>query len=230
MRNLAIIPARSGSVGLHDKNIKLLTGIPLLGYSVKAAVESGCFDTVMVSTDSPLYATIARAYGAEVKFLRSNENSTSTASTNSVCKEVLLKYKELGEEFDTFTILQPTSPLRGPQDIKNAFDLFNEKSADAVVSITELEYPANIIGEITDDLNMKNFFVFGRVDRRQDAKKIYRLNGAIYISKIKPFLESGNIYSGSCYAYLMDNKTSIDIDSESDFSKAENLILNEDFE
>ena len=80
MKNIAIIPARSGSKGLKDKNIRLLNGKPLLAYTIEAAIDSGCYDTVMVSTDSEKYADIAREYGAEVPFLRGNENSADSAS------------------------------------------------------------------------------------------------------------------------------------------------------
>ena len=91
MKNIAIIPARSGSKGLPDKNIKILNGVPLIAYSIKAALDSGVFDTVMVSTDSEKYAEIARNYGAEVPFLRSEKNSSDTAGSWDVVKEVLLQ-------------------------------------------------------------------------------------------------------------------------------------------
>ena len=96
MKNIAIIPARSGSKGLKDKNIRLLNGKPLLAYTIEAALKSKCYDTVMVSTDSKKYAKIAKEYGAEVPFLRGDENSKDNASPWEVVKEVLLKYKELG--------------------------------------------------------------------------------------------------------------------------------------
>ena len=139
MKNIAIIPARSGSKGLKDKNIRLLNGKPLLAYTIEAALKSKCYDTVMVSTDSKKYAKIAMEYGAEVPFLRGDENSKDNASPWEVVKEVLLKYKELGKEFDTFTLLQPTSPLRNAKDIKNAYAELKEKNANAVVSMCELD-------------------------------------------------------------------------------------------
>ena len=104
MKNIAIITARSGSKGLPDKNIRPLNGIPLLAYNIKAALESGMFDTVMVSTDSEKYAEIARSYGAEVPFLRSAETSSDTASSMSAVREVIARYKEMGKEFDRLLI------------------------------------------------------------------------------------------------------------------------------
>lgn len=105
MKNLAIIPARSGSKRLKDKNIKLLNGKPLLAYTIESARESGLFDEIMVSTDSEKYAEIARQWGANVPFLRSYELSNDTASSWDVVKDVIIRYKNLGFEFDTVALL-----------------------------------------------------------------------------------------------------------------------------
>ena len=112
MRSIAIIPARSGSKGLPDKNIRPLNGKPLLAYSIEAALASGLFDTVHVSTDSERYADIARQYGADEPFLRSAEASSDTASSEDAIREVLRRYEEMGQRFDAFMLLQPTSYRR----------------------------------------------------------------------------------------------------------------------
>ena len=109
MKNIAIIPARSGSKGLKDKNIKALNGQPLLKYSIDAAISSRIFDEIMVSTDSSHYAEIAKVCGASVPFLRSAENSEDKASSWNVVIEVLNYYKQIGQTFDTFCLLQPTN-------------------------------------------------------------------------------------------------------------------------
>lgn len=140
MNNLAIIPARSGSKGLKDKNIKLLNGKPLIAYSIEAAKKSEIYSHILVSTDSERYGEIAIQYGAEVPFYRSEENASDVASSWDVVKEVLKKYQEMGIVFDTFTLLQPTSPLRKYEDIKKAYELFKEKDAIAVVSVCEMEH------------------------------------------------------------------------------------------
>lgn len=118
MNNIAIIPARSGSKGLPDKNILDLNGHPLMYYTIKAALKSGCFDTVMVSTDSEKYADIAKSCGAEVPFLRSEELSSDTAGSWDVVREVLTQYKVMGNSFDYVALMQPTSPLRNAEDKK----------------------------------------------------------------------------------------------------------------
>ena len=109
--NIAIIPARSGSKGLKDKNIKNLLGKPVMAYSIEAALKSGQFSTVMVSTDSEQYAKIALEYGAEVPFFRSKTTSSDTASSWDAVLEVLSEYEKLGQRFSTFCLLQPTSPM-----------------------------------------------------------------------------------------------------------------------
>ena len=108
MKNIAIIPARSGSKGLIDKNIRLMNGKPLIWYSINVAIESNCFDEVMVSTDSDRYAEIAKECGASVPFLRSTYNSSDKADFWDIVKEVLSNYKKLGKEFDIVMLLQPT--------------------------------------------------------------------------------------------------------------------------
>jgi len=117
MKNIAIIPARSGSKGLKDKNIKPLLDIPLLAYSIRAAKDSALFDEIMVSTDSDDYAQIAKDYGASVPFLRSAKTSSDTAGSWDVVTEVLSQYQTSGRYFDTICLLQPTSPLRIASDI-----------------------------------------------------------------------------------------------------------------
>lgn len=225
MKNIAIIPARSGSKGLKDKNIKLLNGKPLLAYTIEAAMKSKCYDTVMVSTDSKRYAKIAMEYGAEVPFLRGNENSADNASPWEVVKEVLDNYKALGKEFDTFTLLQPTSPLRNAKDIRNAYAELKEKDANAVVSMCELECSMHLVNTLPEDLSMEGFISSEQYNkRRQDIRPYYRFNGAIYISKVDTFYKHMNIYDDKCYAYIMDRSRSYDIDDLNDLKIVEALI------
>lgn len=225
MRNIAIIPARSGSKGLKDKNIRLLNGKPLLAYTIEAALKSKCFDIVMVSTDSKKYAKIAEEYGAQVPFLRSENTSQDSTSPWDVMKEVLDMYKELGQEFDTFCLLQPTSPLRDAKDIKNAYKEMVEKKANAVVSMCELECSMHLVNTLPKSLSMKGFISSEQYNkRRQDIRPYYRFNGAIYISKVKTFYKHMNIYDDRCYAYIMDRSRSYDIDDQNDLKIVEALL------
>lgn len=227
MKSIAVIPARSGSKGLKDKNIKLLNGKPLIWYSIQAAISSGCFDEVMVSTDSEKYAEIARECGASVPFLRSDEMSTDKASSWGTVQEVLDNFKDLGKEFDTVMLLQPTSPLRTSEDIKNAFAILEEKNADSVVGVCEMDH-SPLWSNVLPENRCLDGFIRPEVKEssgRQSLPTYYRINGAIYLTKVTEALGT-NLYSDSGYAYIMEQAKSIDIDTELDFKMAEFLIQN----
>ena len=226
MAVLAIIPARSGSKGLKDKNIKDLAGHPLIHYSICAALESKVFDEVMVSTDSERYAEIAKECGASVPFLRSEEMSSDTATSWDMVEEVLTKYEEVGKHFDTVCLLQPTSPLRKAEDIISAYQIFKEKGAIAVVAVCEADHPPMSFGTIDSDGGLGHFINRDAVGRRQDYKTYYRINGAVYFVDVKSLREDHFIYKEKSYAYIMDRKRSIDIDNEFDFQMTEFLIKN----
>jgi CMP-N,N'-diacetyllegionaminic acid synthase len=224
MSNIAIIPARSGSKGIPHKNIRALCGKPLLTYSVEAALQSGMFAAVHVSTDSEEYARIASDYGADVPFLRSAANSSDTASSWDMVLEVLDNYAKRGSCFDNIMLLQPTSPLRTRDDITAAFELMEEHKANAIISVCQGEYHHTLPADsamtdfIPDEINNK---------RRQDADRYYRINGAIFLIDTAYFLEDRNIFRRSCFAYIMDKRKSVDIDDEHDFLFAEAILMNE---
>ncbi|MCM3760898.1 acylneuraminate cytidylyltransferase family protein [Alkalihalobacillus oceani] len=225
MRNIAIIPARSGSKGLKDKNIKMLHGKPLIAYSILAAQKSNLFDEIMVSTDSEEYAKIAQEWGANVPFLRSEKLSSDTASTWDSVKEVLKRYKDAGREFDTVTLLQPTSPLRTYEDIIKAHEQMRIRSANAVVSVCEVDHSPLWSNTLPEDYSMENFLKKEVVERRrQSLPTFFRLNGAIYICKTSYLLSNDTFYKDKCYAVIMKKEHSIDIDDELDFKYAELLI------
>ncbi|MBR1672731.1 MAG: acylneuraminate cytidylyltransferase family protein [Fretibacterium sp.] len=225
MKNLAIIPARSGSKGLKDKNVKLLGGKPLMAWSIEAALHSGRFDEVMVSTDSERYAEIARECGASVPFLRSALTASDTASSNDAVSEVLEGYKKMGRDFDTFCLLQPTSPLRTAEDIRRAYSLYEEKGALAVVSVCEAEHSPLWCGQLSPTLELEGFISRESGRRRQDAGKFYRLNGALYIVNIEKFKKDPFPYQRGGYAYVMEQERSVDIDTELDFQLAGLLMM-----
>lgn len=230
MKNLAIVPARSGSKGLPGKNIKPFGGKPLLAHSVCAAQDSCCFQNIIVSTDSEEYAQIARKYGAEVPFLRNPENSSDYASSWDVVAEVLELYKERGMQFDSVTLLQPTSPLRRSSDIKAAFEMMETKGAEAVVSVCKAAHSPIFYNQIPESGSLASFVKSERGSlRRQDvAGSYYRVNGAIYLVKVPFFSQSHDIYREGCFAMEMDKLSSIDIDDELDFIQAEALYLYRD--
>jgi len=225
MRNLAIIPARSGSKGLKDKNIKLLNGKPLLAYTIEAAKKSGLFDEIMVSTDSREYGDIAKKWGANVPFLRSDELSNDTASSWDVVKEVIERYRVLGTEFDTVALLQPTSPLRTSNDIVEGYKVLEEKAANFVVGVCEMDHSPLWSNTLPDDLLMENF-IRPEVVRmpRQSIPTYYRINGALYIIKVNYLMKSPDIYGERSFASVMKKENSVDIDDQMDFLLADTIM------
>jgi len=224
MKSIAIIPARSGSKGVRDKNIRDLCGKPLMAYSIEAAIESGEFDEVMVSTDSERYAEIAGKSGASVPFLRSAKTAGDTASSWDTVEEVLAGYEAIGKTFDSFCLLQPTSPMRTKEDIQGAYDLFRTKADFAVVSVCETEHSPLWCGHLPDNGEFIDFLPRNNMKQRQAEGKFYRLNGAIYIVDTKRFRQDRFLYQKGSYAFIMKQEHSIDIDTELDFIIAKALI------
>ena len=224
-KNIAIIPARSGSKGLKDKNIKNINGKPLLAYSIEAALKSKMFDEVMVSTDSEQYANCARQYGASVPFLRSSILSNDTASSWDVIKEVLFSYKKRGQVYDTVCLLQPTSPLRDADDIVEAYRLLNIKGGEAITSVCEVDHSPLWSMILSEDDSLKEFRKsINSSMQRQQLKSYYRLNGAIYIRKINYMEAAIELLDENEYAYIMKREKSVDIDTELDFFIAEKIM------
>lgn len=220
MNNIAIIPARSGSKGLADKNIKLLKGKPLVAYTIEAAVQSGLFSKVFVSTDSVEYAEIAMLYGAEAYPLRPTELSTDQAGSISVIRYIL---ENDAKEWDSFCLLQPTSPLRTANHIQEAYQLFTAKQADSVVSLVKSDKSPNIINKINENGTIENFLKIDQKSYTRQADEYYLPNGAIFIADVKKFLANEDFYGENSYPYIMDKQASIDIDDIYDFKLVELL-------
>lgn len=225
MRRIAIIPARSGSKALKDKNIKELNGKPLIAYSIEAAIKSEKFDKVFVSTDSQRYAEIAVAYGADASFLRSEKNSSDTASSWDVVREVIDILKEKGEEYDEIMLLQATSPLRTEVDINKAIDILYKRKGKAVVSLTECDHSPIWCNTLPDDGNMDNFERAEYKELpRQSLPTYYRYNGAIYLVTKEELYNTDHMLEQGCYAYVMPQHRSVDIDTALDFMIAETIM------
>ncbi|WP_233879568.1 acylneuraminate cytidylyltransferase family protein [Virgibacillus halodenitrificans] len=225
---LAIIPARSGSKGLKDKNIKELNGKPIIAYTIEAAIESGVFTDIIVSTDSEKYADIAKAHGAKVPFLRPDDLATDCATSTDMISYTLGELQEQGQAYDYFMLLQPTSPLRGAKDIVNAVSALFEKKANAIVSVCEAEHSPLLTNTLDDSLRMDDFLKNEFNKRRQDLPNFYRLNGAIYLSCTDYFLKYQNFYKECCFAYVMSQENSLDVDTMIDFKLVQVLMEDRD--
>ncbi len=224
MSRLAIIPARKGSKGLKDKNIKILCGKPLMAYTIESAVASGMFDRIILSTDSPEYALTGEKYGAEVPFLRSEETSGDLASSWDVVREVIERLNGMGDYYDEIMLLQVTSPLRNEADIKNCVGLMSEKEANAIISLSEMEHSPLWCNTVSDDLNIDDFEKDELASLpRQQLPVYYRENGAIFYIKTDELYKK-KMFSDRCYAYIMPKERSIDIDDEFDLKMAEFIM------
>lgn len=227
-RILAFIPARGGSKRIPRKNIIPLAGKPLIAWTIEAALQLDDAD-VFVSTDCPEIAQIAEEYGAWVPFLRSDKTATDTASGYQALEESINWLSAQGKRYDIICYLQPTSPLRTIDDIQGALaKLMNTKGAESVVSVAELEHPAQWNMELPEDGNMQNFIerqLPQLTQRSQDLVKSYRLNGAIYAITVDAFMRQKTAYiAGTTFAYPMPAERSVDIDHPSDLQLAEYLI------
>lgn len=216
---LGIIPARSGSKGIKDKNIKPLLGEPLIKYTIDAALNSNMIDDLIVSTDSKKYANISKELGAKVPFLRDDYLASDEAKTSDVIIDILEK---INEDYDYFILLQPTSPLRDENHIKEAIKLGVDSECDSVVSVCEVDHSPMIMNTLDEDLSLFNFIKSS--NRRQDNEKFYRINGAIYISKVNHYKKTKDFYLENSKAYIMDRRDSIDIDDILDFQIAEAIM------
>lgn len=223
MRRIAIIPARSGSKGLKDKNIIDLCGKPLIAYSIEAALETGLFDHVIVSTDSEHYAEIAQHYGAEV-MMRGEALSNDKATTFMVLEDILKN--RLQESIDYFVLLQPTSPLRTSKHITEAIEKFEAKieNFDFLVSMKEAEHAKVLVNPIDDDESLKYFDTDFSNYRRQGYKD-YSPNGAIFIAKPDSYLEQKHFFGAKALSYIMSAEDSVDIDGALDLIIAKSIIF-----
>ena len=224
-RTLAVIPARGGSKGVPNKNIKELCGKELVTYTIKAALDSKIFDKVLVSTDSETIMDIAKKNGADTPFVRPSRLSGDYISSDEVIKHAIEFYEGKGELYTEVCKLQPTSPLRDMYHIREAYDLFKEKEADFVVSVCECEHSPLWTGIVGSDLSMDDFIKDEiKMSCRQKLSTYYRLNGAIYFAKVEAFKREQSFFGKNGYAYLMRQEDSIDIDSELDFKMAEYMM------
>lgn len=224
---LAIIPARSGSKGLPNKNIRELLGKPLIAHSILVAKESKIIDEVFVSTDSAEYAKIAKEYGANIPFLRPEEISGDRSQAYDYIRNALDTYKDkLGEIFDYFIVLQPTSPIRTTEHIKSFLSLLIDEDRESAVSVCEAEHIPQLYNTLPDNQTMKGFFDDASNGlNRQSFGKYYRLNGSLYGMNVESFYKYNSYYIDNSRAFIMEKKFSVDIDDELDFYICEKIYI-----
>lgn len=221
-RVLALIPARGGSKRLPRKNILPLAGIPLIAWTIDAALKSKYIDRVVVSTDDEEIMCVSKQFGAEAPFVRPVELASDTATSTDVVLHALNFFKN---DFDVIVLLQPSSPLREESDIDRAIEQLVSQDANGIVSVSECEHTPLWSNTLPADGNMSSFITKDALKRSQDLKTFYRLNGAIYCYKTDYFIANqGGSYADGVYACIMKKEKSVDIDDITDFKFAEFLI------
>ena len=218
---LAIIPARAGSKRLPKKNHLILAKKPLIEWTIEAAKKSKYIDDIVVSSDDKKILNIAKKMKV-IAQERPSEISTDSSSS-AECVEYVLK--NLLKNYDYLIFLQPTSPLRTVLDIDSAIKKTIDLKASSITSVTESEHNPLWTATLPEDDSINNFISKNiREKRGQDLPVFYRLNGAIYIVKVRMFIKNKNLIQKKGYAHIMPQERSIDIDTKLDFLLASSII------
>lgn len=219
-KRIAIITARGGSKRIPHKNIREFCGRPIIVYSIEAALNSGMFDEVMVSTDDESIAAIAKEAGAKIPFLRSAETSNDFATTADVIMEVLTEYEKQGRHFDTACCIYPTAPFITSDKLKNAVELMESKSYDSVMPVAEFSFPP-LRGMVMDEDKVSYKWEEYSMSRSQDLQKIYHDVGQFYVFDVERFKDTKKIVTKNTGAIVIDEMEMQDIDNEVDWKLAE---------
>jgi len=220
MKAVAIITARGGSKRIPFKNIKLFHNKPIIAYSIEAAISSRIFDEVMVSTDDPAIADIARKCGAVVPFMRSKETSDDHSTTADVLKEVIKEYNATGKKFLYACCIYPTAPFITGERLANAFQLLIKSEADSVVPVTKFSFPIWRSFKMDNNKISYNWPEFAP-RRSQDLPPAYHDCGQFYFFKCDRFLETGKLVTENTFGLEVPESEVQDIDNEEDWKIAE---------
>lgn len=219
-KSVAIITARGGSKRIPRKNIKPFLGKPIIGYSITAALESGCFDEVMVSTDDAEIAEIAKGFGATIPFLRSAKNSDDYSTTTDVLKEVIEEYKKSGVYYDTLCCIYPTAPFVTAAKLQTAMKMLAETNADCVLPIVKYSYPIQRSLKIENGKAVmnwpENYFA-----RSQDLTPVFHDCGQYYCLNTESMVRQMKLFAENTIPIITPEEEVQDIDNEEDWKLAE---------
>lgn len=219
--NLCIIPARGGSKRIPRKNIKNFLGKPIIGYSIEAALQSGLFDEVMVSTDDKQIAEIAKNLGAKVPFLRSDVTSDDFASTYDVIYEVIKNYNERGKAFTNICCIYPTSPLLKINQLKLGLDLLIKGDYTSVFPIVRYSYPILRSLRLEEGNRVTMNFPEYQLSRSQDLPDSFHDAGQFYWCNWVLLLQEGQMFTQNSAGIILDEIQVQDIDNLTDWKLAE---------
>ena len=227
MRVLGIIPARGGSKGVQRKNIKLLCGKPLLAYTAESALAATRLTKTILSTEDIEIAEIGRSLGIDVPFMRPPELAEDSTATFPVILHAVNALESLGEYYDAVCLLQPTNPLRRSEDIDNCIELLETSCADSVISILPVPDTYNpkwVYWQSSDGEMILSSGENEPVNRRQDLPPAFHREGSVYITRREVLSEHGNLYGNKIQGYNIDEKDSVNIDTQTDWDLAEARI------
>lgn len=220
MSSIAIITARGGSKRIPKKNIKKFCGKPIIAYSIEAAISSGAFDEVMVSTDSEEIADIARHYGAAVPFMRSCETSSDYAATADVLAEVMEEYKKRGMEFGTICCIYPTAPFVTADKLRRAMDTFISSGCESLMTVVKFSFPPQR-GMLIENGLVRFQYPENALKRSQDLEPVYHDCGQFYICDAASFMKKRVLVSDKTMPFIIPEEEVQDIDNMSDWLIAE---------
>lgn len=217
---IAMITARGGSKRIPRKNIKEFCGKPILAYSIVAALESGVFDEVMISTEDDEIAKIAQQYGASFPFRRSEQMASDYAMTIDVMLEVVDQYKKIGMNPESICCIYPTAPFITAEKLKKAYELFESSGADAVIPVVRFSFPPQR-SFIFDGKYIKYKWKKYEFSRSQDLENYYHDAGQFYFLKTKSMIDQHTLVPEKTAPLVMDEMEVQDIDNMDDWNIAE---------
>lgn len=220
---LGLVPARGGSKGIPDKNLRDLAGRPLLHYVAEAAAASGVVDRLVLSTDSPAIAALGRRLGIDVPFERPAELASDEAPMLPVIQHAVLTLEAAGWPVEVVVLLQPTSPLRTGAQIRAAVTTLRESGADSVVSVqpVPLHLSPDYVLRLEDERLVPFLAEGSRVTRRQDVRPAYYRDGTVYCTRRDVVMNEGSIYGTRCLPLVLEPGSTITIDTPEDWNAAE---------
>ncbi|MDW3167925.1 pseudaminic acid cytidylyltransferase [Vibrio sp. Y184] len=221
---VAIIPARGGSKRIPRKNIKAFHGKPMIAYSIEAAIASGCFDKVIVSTDDTEIAVVAEAHGAYVPFLRPADISDDYATTMDVMAHAIHWCQDEGWDIDAVCCLYATAPFVLPKDLQQGYALLQGEGVQFAFSATSFPFPIQRAIKLDSDGSVSMFAPENEQVRSQDLEEAYHDAGQFYWGKTRAFLEKYSIFSPHSKAVLLPRNRVQDIDTPEDWELAESLF------
>ena len=222
--NIAVIPARGGSKRIPRKNIKLFCGKPMIAWSIEAALNSECFEQVIVSTDDEEIASIAQNYGADVPFVRPKNLADDHTGTNPVIAHAIEWLNSQGLNPNLICCIYATAPFICLSDIQAGLDLIEEKNCDYVFSVTSFAFPIQRALKFEDDGKLGMFYPSNFYTRSQDLEESFHDAGQFYWGKTKVWLEGKPVFLANSLPIRLPRYRVQDIDTLEDWQHAEKMM------